>query len=453
MTRTYWQRILDYYEALPFEALDAATVHQVKRSLLDYYGCAAYTAKHRCADGMVQLILDMSAPGEHRVLGETRRAAPAAAACANACRISNIEMDDGSGINAAVHPGLYVWTGALTAWQTRPCDMRTLIRAVVFGYDVSMRMGMLAAKSVSRYELHGPGFSGALGAVASGGMVLGLNRRQLESAFGIAGSLLPMCPFISFIKGTDSKDLYGGWGLYLAMMALEGAQRGLTGPADIFDGVKSLSAFFSDDRGKDTAMGRPYYINVIGFKEFPACLAVHPALICIQNLFGENQFQAAEIQRVVARVSPSAYKLSCGAPKQLTPTAARLSLPYTIAAALSEGALRPEAFTQERIDENRYAALMQRITIVENPEYGEEALGIRACAMTIRLRDGRELFSEARGIRWCDEGATDEGLIQKYHLLTEGVFTEQERARTLHDLMHLEEGGALPRLLSALYAL
>lgn len=284
-------------------------------------------------------------------------------------------------------------------------------------------------------------------------MVLGLNRRQLESAFGIAGSLLPMCPFISFIKGTDSKDLYGGWGLYLAMMALEGAQRGLTGPADIFDGVKSLSAFFSDDRGKDTAMGRPYYINVIGFKEFPACLAVHPALICIQNLFGENQFQAAEIERVVARVSPSAYKLSCGAPKQLTPTAARLSLPYTIAAALSEGALRPEAFTQERIDENRYAALMQRITIVENPEYGEEAQGIRACAMTIRLRDGRELFSEARGIRWCDEGATDEGLIQKFHLLTEGVFTEQERARTLHDLMHLEEGGALPRLLSALYAL
>ena len=96
---------------------------------------------------------------------------------------------------------------------------------------------------------------------------------------------------------------------------------------------------------------------------------------------------------------------------------------------------------------------MQRITIVENPEYGEEAQGIRACAMTIRLRDGRELFSEARGIRWCDEGATDEGLIQKFHLLTEGVFTEQERARTLHDLMHLEEGGALPRLLSALYAL
>ena len=304
--KPYIEDIIDHFYTLPYAEIDPATLHQVRRSFLDYYGCALYTANAACCKELVALLLDLGAQGNYPIWGESRRGNVVSAAAANACRISNIEMDDGSGINAAVHPGLYVWTGALAAFQEKPCSIEQLMKAILFGYDVCMRMGMLSAKTVSQYELHGPGLSGAFGTVAAAGMVLGLSKEQLLNAFGIAGALLPLCPFISFIDGVDAKDLYGGWGVYLAMMAIEATKRGLTGSKQIMDGTKSLKVFYSDSRGKDTALGTPYYINVIGFKEFATCLAAHPALICAEKIMHENDFTAEAITRVDVHVNMEA---------------------------------------------------------------------------------------------------------------------------------------------------
>ncbi len=436
----YLDSILDYYDSLSFDQLDAATVHQVCRSFLDYFGCAIYTAKNACCAPLVELILSMGAAGEQTVFGSERKSCFASAACANACRVSNIEMDDGSGINAAVHPGLYVWTAAAAAYEKQPCDAETLVKAVVFGYDLCMRLGMLAAKNVSSFDLHGPGLSGGFGAAAAAGTILGLNREQMANAVGITGALLPICPFVSFIRGTDNKDLYGGWGVYLALMAVEAAKRGLTGPKDIMDGVKSLKAFYSDGRGTDTALGEMYYINVIGFKEYPACLAVHPSMTAIERLREKNHFSASDVACVNARVHKGAYVLSSGVRLPLTPTSARLYLPYCIAVELVEGRLRPEYFNEDRLKHAAYGDLAERVRIEEEPAYAPERGGMPSCRMTIELKDGRVLSEEVKGVRWCVSGASNEGLKKKFRMLTEGILDEKEQERIIGEVM---DGGRI----------
>lgn len=420
--KSYLESILDYYYGLSFDMLDAKTVHQVQRSFLDYYGCAAYTAKHQCCKPLIDVLLDLGAPGESTVFGSRKGSNMASAACVNACRVSNIEMDDGSGINAAVHPGLYVWSAALAAFEEQPCDKNTLVIAIIFGYDVCMRLGMLAAKNVEKMELHGPGISGAFGAVAAAGMILGLNRDQMENALGMAGALLPICPFISFVKGTDNKDLYGGWGVYLAMVAIAAAKRGLTGPTEIMDGAKSLRCIYSGDWGTDAPFGAPYYINVIGFKEFPACLSTHPSLIALEAIRNKHNFSSDEVERITVTVHPGAYTLNNGATQPLTPTSARLYLPYCIAACLQWGELRPEHFEETQISSGALDALAARVQVEVEPMFSQEHGG-PACRMTLLLTDGAVLTEETRGIRWCVSKPSDEDLIGKFRMLTKDIFT------------------------------
>lgn len=422
---SYLERIVDYFYALPYEDIDDKTLYQIHRSFLDYCGCAFYTGYNRCCQEIESFLLNRSASGTHPVWGSGRGTTAPTAACIHGCRVSNIEMDDGSGINAAVHPGLYVWTGALTAYETHPCDEKTFTKAVLFGYDLLMRLGMLGAKSVSRLELHGPGLSGALGTAAAAGMVMGLNREEMLRALGIAGSLLPLCPFISFVQGVTVKDFYGGWGCYLGMLAVEMAKEGMTGSAQIMDGDKSLKEFYFDDWGKNTPLGELYYINVIGFKEYPACLALHPMLIALETLQKQEPLDYRQIRRVKLRVSPSAMALSGGVTFPLSPTSARIYLPYAAAAALVEGRAHPDSFLPGSLERKDYASLMERIEVEAEEEFGRQS--IRACRAEIELENGRILRAEAKGIRWCDGPVEDEALIRKFCMLTEGIFSQKEQ--------------------------
>lgn len=415
----YLEQIVDFFYTLPYASIDEATLHQIHRSFLDYCGCALYTGYHQCCDEIENFVISQSATGTHRIWGSDRRTTAAAAACINACRVSNIEMDDGSGINAAVHPGLYVWTGALTAYESHPCDPQSFAEAILFGYDLLMRVGMLSAKNVSALELHGPGLSGAMGTVAAAGMIMGLTRDEMLQALGIAGSLLPLCPFISFVKGVTVKDLYGGWGCYLGMLAVEMVISGMTGTREILDGDKSLKEFYNDERGKDVSFGAPYYINVIGFKEYPACLALHPALTAIESLLERENFESETIQHVCLHVSPSAYALSSGVEFPLSSTAARIYLPYAVSASLVEGRVHPDSFLPSSLQREAYAAMMERVEVQKEEEYDRK--GVRACRAEITLRDGRALQAEAEGVRWCHSFVGDEALNRKFFMLTEGV--------------------------------
>ena len=128
--KTYLDELLDFFYGLDISRIDPALIEQAGKTLLDYLGCAVYTAKHANADRLVKLIVDYGASGPVEVFGTGEKTNAASAAMANACRVSNIEMDDGSGINAAVHPGVYVWSAAIAQNRITPCGRDTLIRAV-----------------------------------------------------------------------------------------------------------------------------------------------------------------------------------------------------------------------------------------------------------------------------------------------------------------------------------
>ena len=443
---TYLQEIVAYFSHCKIEAFDDETVHQLRRCLLDHLGCAGFAAGYQCCTALADQIRKMGSLREGpyaSIWGMEGQVAPWAAAFANAVRTSNIELDDCSGIGASVHPGVYVLSAALAVAESDPSlPSERFIRAVVFGYDICMRMGLLATEDLRPLGMHGPGFVCGLGVAGTVAMLYGLGEEEIYNAICIAASLLPVCPFTSFMEGADAKDLYGGWGVLLGMFAAKAASSHLTGPHHILEGEKSLKAFFGGDKGMDVAPGSHFYIKDTSFKQFSACHSVHPAVTAVKRLYAKEQFRPEEIRHVTVTTYPYSYTLNEGVTYPLTPSSARLCLPYTVAVALIEGDLSPKAFWPEKLQDPKTNQLLEKVTVQKNDGYGDGPFGVRGCKVELELEDGRRLSQEVTSCAW-DQAPDDQELTRKFHTLIDGLLPLQT-CRELEQLaLHFDINSSL----------
>lgn len=449
MNKNYFEHLADYFYSLELEQLDESAVRQAKRCILDFAGCGIAAARIEKDSDTVLLIRSMQDGKKEATLwGGKERLSMPLAAFANAVMTTTLELDDATSIGASVHPGAFVIPAVLAAAEKYGASGRELIKAVVFGYDVCNRMGLMSTGKIRDLGLHGPGFLGGLAAVAAAGMLSGLSLKQLSNAFSITASLAPVCPFISFIEGTDAKNLYGGWGVYLAMLAIEMSKIGMTGPQQILDGPKSLKSILASEKGTDVAPGDHYYIEDIVFKDYSACRSVHPTLTAAVVLKEREGFNPDEIEAVLVKTYPYAYDLSKMV-KELNPVSARLHIPYTLAVTLYEGKLGPEAFLPEALANEKYHALMEKVTVENHAEYGSGPFGIRGSVVRIAMRSKKVFEEETHHAKWDKElPPTNEELIQKFRILTAPVLTAGEQERAVQMMMNLEVFEKIDELLA-----
>lgn len=429
----YIFKLAEYFTNCRTEDFDDETRHQVRRCLIDYLGCAAFSGANNCCKEWVELIKGLKfGQGEAKIWGEENKVSPMCAAFANAVRVSSIEMDDCSGIGASVHPGIYVMSTVL-AMTDETTKEETFYRAVIGGYDICMRMGLLATEQVRELGLHGPGLAGGMAGAVAAGIMKGLSVQQLYYAMCITASLLPLCPFTTFMEGADAKDLYGGWGVFLGMFAAEAAARNLTGPKHILEGEKSLSWLFAGTKGFSWEPGEHFYINDVSFKKFSACHSVHPAMTAIQELLGKFPVDPKAIRKVTVSTYPYSYALNEGVKEPLNASSARLSLAFTTAVALLEGDLKPTAFLPDGLTDERYLAMSKKIQVTKNEDYQDGPFGIRGTKIRIEMEDGTVYEDEVTKNKW-DQAPGDKELAEKFFGLAKGNL-EESQARHLRSLI------------------
>lgn len=425
-----------YYRNVPFSKLDAEAVHQAKRCILDSIGCMISSADSCGAE--LRFVFGMRNGTECTVVGTRERANAALAGFAGSILASAQEMDDATAIGASVHPGCCVIPAALSAAEKYGGSGELLLRAVLFGYDLCNRLGLMATERIRELGLYGPGFLAAPCAAAVFGMIMGLDGKTLENAFSIAFSMAPVCPFSSFTDGADSKNLYNGWAVYLGILSAEMAQAGMTGAANLLRGKRSLQAFLSSDRGTDIPAGQGGFSSAIVFKKYSACLSVHAAMTVLERMKRQYGFAEGQIASVEIGTYPYAWELSSLAEK-LTPVSARVSIPYTAAVMLSEGSLWPEAFSGEMLESVRIRELMKKIHVVRLDAFGAGPFGKRGCKAVITLVDGTVLRDETDASCWsADAPPSDEELEKKFAVLTERKLCRQTREALIREIYELD---------------
>jgi 2-methylcitrate dehydratase PrpD len=161
--------------------------------------------------------------------------------------------------------------------------------------------------------------------------------------------------------------------------------------------------------------GEGWYVQSLSFKPWPSCRGTHAAIECalkLRALVGDLAglarivVEGAEIQRMLAE--PHARKC---APEGAIE--AKFSLPFTVAAALLDGAVNLDTFNASNLTRPDIRELARRVEFEARPDWsgGPAVSG----ALRVELADGRQLREQIIEPRGAPARALDDAaLIDKF---------------------------------------
>jgi aconitate decarboxylase len=276
---------------------------------------------------------------------------------------------------------------ALAIAEARGSSGLDVVCALIKGVEIQgwirKACGPIEAKDL---VFHQPGMVGPFGAAVAASHLLGLDAGQLANAMGIAAS---RCSGVIANIGTMTKATHPGYAASLGLEAALLAERGFTSNVDVFEARQGyVDAFLPKafDPGQLLNFGPPFRVVEPGYalKAFPCKYQTHYTIVCGVELHGQVS-AAADIQEIRLRspVFPAADR-----PHPTTGLEGMFSLQFTFAAALLDGAVGMETFTDARVRDPTVRDLLSRTTLTMNPAISSEFEG-RLVEAEVLLKDGR----------------------------------------------------------------
>lgn len=378
-----------------YDELPPAVIAATKTFVLDTLGAA---------------LAGSSAEGIAAGLGLVREAAGAPQATvlvfgdrlpATAAALVNGTMAQARDFDPVYEPGVLLPYGpivaaALAAGELANASGKEFITAVALGTDLTCRLG--------RGVMSGLGWSrtatlGIFGAALACARLLGLDAERTVSALGLALSA-SSGNIQTVIDGTLAKRYQGGFAAEGGLKAALLAARGITGPANVFEGRCGYFALYESGRYRREAItegiGERFEGASASIKPYPCAREHHGAIAAALRL--RDGMDPGAIEAVRVSLPPNAFALS-GKPFQAAGAsvgAAIASAAYNVAVALTRGEVGIGDFTPEAIARPEVASLAERVEVLENRAIGD-AKSLVPQSVSLRLRGGetREAASTA----------------------------------------------------------
>ncbi len=387
-------RLAAWAHGLTWDDLDADTIERVKSLVVDSIGCGMGALDDRPVRISREIALTNSGPST--VMGTTRRTSAELAAFANCAAIRYLDFNDTYVGRFAVHPSDNI-AACIAVAEAEGASARELITAIVIAYEVNCRLVDALDISARGWD---PPIHGLPAVALAAGKLMRLDPARLTHAVNIA--INDHIPMAQTRVGalSDWKGLAAAEAGRNAVFAARLAQAGLTGPAPIFEG---RSGFFTQVAGPadvDVAAfgtrGVPFRLHQCSLKPYPAVIYTQTAIVAgiavAREVGALDRIAAIEIattRRGLQRTGSEPEKWS---PK--TRETADHSLPYITARAMLDGDLTKASFAPEKFLDPVALALMQKITVSEDPALTARVGPAVPTRVTAILKDGSRISRE-----------------------------------------------------------
>ncbi|MDI6809189.1 MAG: MmgE/PrpD family protein [Candidatus Eisenbacteria bacterium] len=394
------EQISEFGLSLKLEQIPEAVRLRAKGCILDTLGVCLASAHFDFAAMVADVVLGMDGKKESTVIGWGAKVPKVNAALVNGSLAHGADYDDTHG-GSRLHPSASVVPAALAVSEAIVSDGRSTLEAVVVGLETVTRIGMSGVSAAGFHQrgIHPTTLCGGFAAALVAGKLLGLDVERSAWALGIAGGMASGL-FEYMAEGTWGKRIGPGWAAHGGIIAAELAKKGFSGPRTVFEGKAGLYRSHLGEGNYDLdqltkGLGEEWQTLSIAAKRFPCCHRnqIHVGLaLGIQAQQGIKGSEIAEVQCGVDRLAPP---LVCEPwiEKQQPRDgyAAKFSLPYCVAAALSRGRLTMQEFEPAVISDKQVLGLAKRTSY-----FVDETLDpVRFPGwLKIRMKDGRIL--EAR---------------------------------------------------------
>jgi len=392
MSKSLAHRLAEYACSLNFEDLSPEVVHEVKRRVIDSFGCALGAWHEEPCVIARKVASDFSAKDGATIIGTDHQAPPDWAAFATGCCIRYFDYNDTYLSKEPAHPSDNI-AAALAVGESVGANGRALITAIALAYEVQCRL--CDAASIRARGWDHPTY-GAFSTTLAAARLMQLDPEKTRHALNIAG--VNCAAFrqarvgeLSHWKGVAFANA-ARHGVYAALLA----RAGMTGPAPIFEGQmgfeKELGVSLGNVGAAFVSRSAPMILKT-SIKYWPAEYhsqsAIEAALFLRREIGDPAKIKSVRIESHDASVDIIGSEPEKWKPE--TRETADHSLPYITAIALIDGEVTEKQFQPERFTDPAIWRFLENVTVDRNDELTSLYAKAVANIVHVTLQDGRVL--------------------------------------------------------------
>jgi 2-methylcitrate dehydratase PrpD len=385
------QALADYIASSRFEALPAEIQHEGVRAFVNMVGCAAGGAREEVVERSIAVLSEFNGAPSSVVIGRPERLDALNATFVNALASASLMFHDTHNATVA-HPTSSVVAALLALSERRSLSGETFIHALILGNEIQCRIGNILAvpPASAPIGLSMVGLVGGIGAAVAAGKAMEFDAAKIAAAIGLAAN---QSAGLRESHGTMATYAIQGHTARCGLFAALLVERGFNCSPTMLEGPKGFAAAFGSNANPEVALdglGESFEIAALAYKPYPCGFAIHPAIDACLRIAKENDYDAAEIERIELSVNPLALQL-CDRPSPKTRGELFVSLQHWAAATLWEREAGLEQAREALVGDAAASTLRAKVVATAADELGRDAAGA-----TVVLRDGRRLDAKGR---------------------------------------------------------
>lgn len=442
--------IADFASRLRPDDLPEAVNIAARRAALDVLGVMAAASRAEMAARLQRNgLMRSNGVAGATAFGAQGSMSPDGAALWNGVLAHALDFDD-TFQPGIVHVGAVVIPASIAMAESVHQTDSELIAAIVLGYELTTRLGAACPGGFHQRGYHATPICGAFGAALSAGSLLGFDAGRMANSLGIVGSMAAgLQEFLS--DGSDTKRLHAGWAAMAGINAAYFADVGFSGPRRIFEGAFGLYATHVESSAFSPEViargwGTEWNIMNTSVKPYPCCHLMHAHIDAARQIRQGTPFRLDDVARIRATIHEPGMHIVVQPEgerwRPATSYSAQFSLPFGVAAALTDDFVTLGSFDTSRLEDHQFRRLIDVTECVldqhtKHPQYFDGTV-------EVWLKDS-SYFSHREDINRgsADRPLTDDELVMKFtaNLEAAGLATSSDPNRLAE--MVLEDGRIL----------
>jgi 2-methylcitrate dehydratase PrpD len=289
------------------------------------------------------------------------------------------------------------------------------------------------------------------GATAAAAALLKLDARKVRYALSYAAENVGgIATMFRDTEHIEKAYAMGGMPAHDGLSSALMAAHGFTGVEDVFSGDPDFFTIFIGEADREAmvrGLGRDYEILRGGIKRWSVGGPCQGPLHVLYDLICEHQFEADQVEKLVARVPETELKVVDN--REMVD----ISLQHLLAVMLLDGTMTfAAAHNYRRAKDPKVLKLRERIEAIPDPSIFNAVRGWR-CVMEVTLKDGRKLTHQTMAAKGSPDNplnrseVTEKALDLMVPVL--GKARSNALITTLYDIGRLKDVRSLRRLYSA----
>lgn len=442
------KQMAEFALSLQYEQIPPESIKEAKRFLLDSMGCALAAVQNEDMQAMYRFTEKLGGTPEATVIGNGLRTNAANAALMNCLLTRALDYNDIYWEQDPSHPSDIIGT-ALASAEANGKNGRDALVAILIAYELEMRWCHAAEPGIREVGWHHASLTQFVSPLVAGRMY-DLNLDQLVAAVGISGSSHftlggVVAGHLTNMKNT-ADPLAAQAGVYAAMMAKEG----YSGPVEVVEGKEGLIEVLNNvewlTEELTKGLGKDFLITQCSYKAFPTEALTHQPISAALKVCSDHGIAAEDIAEILVETTtrgadilsdPSKFKPE-------TKETADHSLPYVIAAAVADGNVLPDSFTDEKLKDPRIWDLLGKIKVVADPEIDALFPGVKRARVAITTTSGDTHQAQVDHAKGSPQNPmSDEEIVAKFLANSERVIDSNRQQEIIDRTWAFDEADNL----------